>query len=438
MLSPALVLAFFLYTACAVVAIVLQGHSPLLPLGLFNDGRREYELLSEAALVLLSTLLLIFGFEILRRRSTLAGRLARATLASLLLLEAALTIFDIGWVSRDSHGLFGGPYYERRTQSGDWIFLAKGPPNSEFGFRTPREEPRRSSVPRVLFLGDSYTQGSGSDLACNYPTVVEAELIRRLGTPIEVMNAGVCGYGPVDSWKLLRFLDQEGFRFDAIVFNLFLENDFTDNLPKTERRVVAGINFRFPSAWFLRFFHPLNYRVFRYALFLRTANPLLSRAPSPIEPDPHRCKTEPTPPEPMGEPLRAYVERKLETNYAGPMETLALSEVQLAVTSMQTFAATRRVPFALVVFPDRILADPALRSELRLGERARSFDLDRLQRWVHESFPSLPQIDVTAVLAGSVQPYRPFDTHLSDAGNVRAGEFVGGRLAEIFGPHLRP
>ena len=47
-----------------------------------------------------------------------------------------------------------------------------------------------------------------------------------------------------------------------------LEASFTDNLPGTERRVVSGINFRFPISRFLRVFHPLNSRTFRYLLFV--------------------------------------------------------------------------------------------------------------------------------------------------------------------------
>jgi len=435
MLSRSLAVVFFAYTACAVAAIVLQDHSPLLPLGLFNDGRREYELASCAALVVFSGLLLVFGFELVRRRTTLAGSLARAALASFLLLEAALTVFDVGWVSRDPHGRLGGPYYERRARSGEWIFLPKGPSGAEFGFRSPREEPRRSQAPRVLFLGDSYTQGSGSDFACNYPTVVEAALTRRLGTPVEVMNAGVSGYGPADAAALLRFLDSEGFRFDAVVFNLFLENDFTDDLPATQRRVVAGINFRFPSSWFLRLFHPLNSRVFRYVLFVRTAGPSAGAPAAPADGDPARCRLDSGPPEPLGETLRAYAERKVGANYAAPMSALAVSEVESAVGSMQAFAAERGLPFVLVVFPDRILADAEL--QRALGGRVRSLDLGRLRRWVSESFPTLPQVDVTEALATGGRPYLPSDTHLSDAGNVLAGEVVAARLAEILGPRLR-
>ena len=45
------------------------------------------------------------------------------------------------------------------------------------------------------------------------------------------MNAGVAGYGPEESLALLRFLRDEGYHFDAIVLSLFLENDFSDDLP---------------------------------------------------------------------------------------------------------------------------------------------------------------------------------------------------------------
>lgn len=251
------------------------------------------------------------------------------------------------------------------------------------------------------------------------------------------MNAGVSGYGPADAAALLRFLDSEGFQFDAVVLNLFLENDFTDNLPATQRRVVAGINFRFPSSWFLRFFHPLDSRVFRYVLFVRTAGPRAGGPATRADGDPARCQLDSGPPEPLGETLRGYAERKLEANYAAPMEGLALSEVERAVESMQSFASERGVPFVLVVFPDRILADPDLRRALLPGDRAGSLDLDRLRRWVRESFPELAQIDVTEALATGGRPYLPTDTHLSDAGNVLAGEVVAARLAEILGPRLR-
>ena len=46
---------------------------------------------------------------------------------------------------------------------------------------------------RILFLGDSYTEGSGSASACNYPEVAAQELSERIGAPVEAINAGVGG-----------------------------------------------------------------------------------------------------------------------------------------------------------------------------------------------------------------------------------------------------
>jgi acyl-CoA thioesterase-1 len=52
--------------------------------------------------------------------------------------------------------------------------------------------PGRSSEPRVVFLGDSLTAGYGLDAEQAFPAVV-AELLRRDGITISVVNAGVSG-----------------------------------------------------------------------------------------------------------------------------------------------------------------------------------------------------------------------------------------------------
>jgi len=43
----------------------------------------------------------------------------------------------------------------------------------------------------------------------------------------------------------------------------------------------------------------------------------------------------------------------------------------------------------------------------------------------------LPVIDTLPMLEQLPRAYRESDTHLSDAGNVAAGEFVAARLAEL-------
>ena len=48
--------AFLLYAIAVLVAIWIQDHSGALPLGLFNEGRREYQWLSAASLVLFAAI----------------------------------------------------------------------------------------------------------------------------------------------------------------------------------------------------------------------------------------------------------------------------------------------------------------------------------------------------------------------------------------------
>src|SRR5262249_58005445 len=52
--------------------------------------------------------------------------------------------------------------------------------------------------------------------------------------------------------------------------------------------------------------------------------------------------------------------------------------------------------------------------------------------WARGVF-DVPVIDTTPVLTDTPNAYRARDTHLSDLGNIVAGQFVASRLTEIFG-----
>jgi hypothetical protein len=301
------------------------------------------------------------------------------------------------------------------------------------GFRTETPYARKPAGRRVLFLGDSYTEGSGRSAECNYPEVAVATLREQLGPDWEGMNAGVAGYGPADALDLLRFLGDEGYEFDAVVLSLFLENDFTDDLPGTERRVVAGINFRFPVSPFLRWLHPLNTRTSRYALFVARAARLRGAADDAVQRGDGQCRPPPALPEPLPADLEALVRRRLEASYREPLGPLATGVVDEALAAFSVETRRRGVPFVVVVFPDRVLADAELRARLRLEADPAAYDLERLRRWVREHSEPPPLVDVTGPLSGPAANYRASDTHLSDVGNRVAGRHVGERLAELLG-----
>jgi hypothetical protein len=422
----------FALALASAAAIAVQDFSGALPLGLFNEGRETYAWLARASLAGTLALAAIFGFELARGRRAAWGGAARGLLASLLFLEGLVTAIDVWVVPRTA---LGGPYREAVSRAGTRVFLKRAHPGSPLGFRTPVPHAKTPATTRILFLGDSYTEGSGRDAACNYPEVATAALnaarAARGLPPVEPMNAGVAGYGPEESLALLRFLREEGYAFDAVVLSLFVENDFSDDLPGTERRVVAGINFRFPRSPLLRWLHPLNTRTARYAMFLWQAASM-GRSDDAVQRGDGNCRPPPPLPDPLPGELRDLVLRRYASNY-GPAPQLATQGVADAIAAFRAEAEQHGVPLAIVVFPDRVVADREIRARVAL-----SFDLDRrndmarLRTFVAEQAGETPVVDTTDTLTDGSVNYRSSDTHLSDVGNQVAGKYVGERLAEIW------
>lgn len=431
--------AWLAVALAAAFAVWRQDFGGALPLGLVNEGRDAWRALAAATLAGALAAALLFALEVSRGRVLRAAGAARTLLAVALVFELLVTALDVFVVSRsDGRGPeLAGPYRELVSRAGTRVFLKRPHPGSPLGFRSAAPHPLETPGPRLLFLGDSYTEGSGRDAACNYPDVATAALNERRATsgvaPFEHMNAGVAGYGPAESLSLLEFLRDEGYRFDAVVLSLFLENDFTDNLPGTERRVVAGINFRFPRSPFLRWLHPLNARSTRYGMFLWQASQL-GRADDYVQRGDGRCRPPPPLPAELPTPLRELVLRRLTDNY-GPAPFVASEGVADVLRAFAAFARASATPVAVVVFPDRILADRELRERLGLADLPERVDLGTLRRFVAEHAAGLPVVDATDALTGGSESYRPSDTHLSDVGNRVAGRYVGDRLAEILSLH---
>jgi len=409
-------------------AIFIQDHTDVLPLGLLNQERDQYTYLSNTCLIVTLAILVTLSVEAWRGRQWRFANAVRGCLVFLVVGELLLFVLDRLFVSKNPQSWLGGPYYERQTARGQWVFLKKAPAGSTLGFRSDHPYKRVPDHPRILFLGDSYTEGSGRSSACNYPSVVEKVLRDRRGDA-EVMNAGVAGYGPVDALNLLGLLREEGYRFDALVYNLFTENDFTDNLPETDRRIVGGIIFRSPRSWFLRTFHPLNSYLVRYGLVVWRLSTFSTEERNAISLESGDCIYSEENPTEVSPPLRELIQQRLAGSQRVAQSKRAQQEFIGAVTAMKDEADKLGIPFIIVVFPDRVVIDAELRERLNVGAEQMAL-LHSLHALVHQAVRDTPVLELAEALQGRPGMYRTDDTHLSDLGNKIAGYYVGEKLAE--------
>lgn len=82
---------------------------------------------------------------------------------------------------------------------------------------------------RILLLGDSFMEALQVPADSMLATLMERDLTRETGHPVEVINAGVSGWGTGDE---LRYLTRYGLAYhpDLVVVAMTLHNDISDNM----------------------------------------------------------------------------------------------------------------------------------------------------------------------------------------------------------------
>lgn len=86
-----------------------------------------------------------------------------------------------------------------------------------------------SGVFRIILLGDSFMEAFQVPFEASMPSLLQVQLAQASGKAVEVINAGVSGWGTDDQ---LRYLTQYGRQYDPdlIVVAMTLHNDISDNL----------------------------------------------------------------------------------------------------------------------------------------------------------------------------------------------------------------
>lgn len=98
-----------------------------------------------------------------------------------------------------------------------WGYLSYRLCTNSLGFkdRTVRDIPLYSHKHRIVFIGDSFTEGTGFSYDDTFVGLIDKELSKK---GIEVFNAAVTSYSPIIYWKKIEYLIKNvGFKFDEVV-----------------------------------------------------------------------------------------------------------------------------------------------------------------------------------------------------------------------------
>lgn len=81
---------------------------------------------------------------------------------------------------------------------------------------------------RILMVGDSFVAGLQVPITQTFTALVETSLRQTVNSQIELLNAGIGGYGTDQE---LRWLRQEGWNYtpDKVILVIYLGNDIADN-----------------------------------------------------------------------------------------------------------------------------------------------------------------------------------------------------------------
>jgi len=98
---------------------------------------------------------------------------------------------------------------------------------NSLGFRGPEIPRDRSATPRIAIYGDSFIHAEFTALDKTLPRQLQSLLTAETGSEVEVINAGVAGYGPD---QVLRRMEDEltWLQPDLVIVSVFSGNDFGD------------------------------------------------------------------------------------------------------------------------------------------------------------------------------------------------------------------
>ena len=295
------------------------------------------------------------------------------------------------------------------------------------GFLKPEVLQKEKGVFRILSLGDSFAVNWPHEIRShNYHAFLQKKFGELHGRKVEIVNAGMMGMGPGYYWHILnKFGDR--FRPDLVLVGFFEGNDFLEY----DFDINLGDLINEPHDWKRKIWGYRNFNGFRLAKLIRHRyiqyREQLRVARLTKE---NGAQTQGS----FTEESFMGVERSRSAFFSKDHQAFLNRIWQQGapvLTRIKQWCDARHVPLVLVIFPDQLQVDQALRRELfrRYKISEASLDLDYPNRLLRkfcrehhlyclDLFPPFQKAGKTEEL------YLLHNTHWNAAGNRLAADLI--------------
>lgn len=283
---------------------------------------------------------------------------------------------------------------------------------------------KRDGDYRILVMGDSFMEAFQVPFEASLPARLEQTLAVSTGRTIEVINAGVSGWGTDDE---LRYFSEYGrtYRPDLVVVAMTLHNDFSDNLRQTwhtEREGKLVEQERAPIPW-------LTYQRLTAQAYIATRLQMYQLWRKAR----HRGEMKQ-----MGQQLRSHVETLFDVPL-GETTGRGVRLTELLLARLDSVVRAEGGRLAVVLLPLEVQLSDTIFSTFAASrsDRATSIAFDQPQRQLHQitSRLGIPVVDLLPsfrawTASGGERLFVERDGHWNARGHRLATDVVAAALVE--------
>jgi lysophospholipase L1-like esterase len=115
---------------------------------------------------------------------------------------------------------------------------------------------------RIAVLGDSFMEGYSVGDDDHFSRRLEINLVEN-GTATEVLNFGVGGYSPLQSYLAFK-TEASQYRPDIVLLGMFLENDLREMKPESKKLAAGAWGLKSDARPYLKDSDPNNFATFQW------------------------------------------------------------------------------------------------------------------------------------------------------------------------------